>query len=76
MIIYFKEDGKIKKIIFFLIMKKLFLSGKIYKEYRYNIKNVFVGFNIIDIMIVIYNLNSKVIYKFSVDFEWILFKSN
>lgn len=50
-------------------MKKLFLSGKIYKEYRYNIKNVFVGFNIIDIMIVIYNLNSKVIYKFSVDFE-------
>ena len=76
LIIYFKEDGKIKKIIFPLIMKKSFLSGKTYKEYRHNIKNAFVGFNTIDTMIVTYNPNSKVIYKSSVDLERILSKSN
>lgn len=76
LIIYFKEDAKIKKIIYPLTMKKSFFSGKTYKEYRHNIKNAFIGFNTIDTMIVTYNPNSKVVYKSSVDLERILSKRN
>lgn len=74
LIIYFKEDGKIQKIVYPLTIKKSYFSGKTYKEYRNNIENALVELNNIDTMIVTYNPNSKVVYKSSVDLERILSK--